>query len=257
MSLDPHVEWDGIWLQMAVGMSKNPGRKYRNQIILSEISKIPGTNLKLLDFGCGTGDLLNILQKKFPKIEYTGLDISSEALNKARNKLPTVKFIQLDKDSNSLKLKSKVTPQSVVIISEVLEHLSEPDEALELIRSLLTQEPLQDCTLLVTVPAGPMSYFDKFIGHKTHYSDKTITKLLNHNGFQVEKIYKAGFPGINFLRIATIVRGKSILNDVKVGDKQSLFVKIVLKVIELLFTISKKNSRFGWQIVVIARHQLR
>ena len=63
MSLDPHVEWDGIWLQMAVGMSKNPGRKYRNQIILSEISKIPGTNLRLLDFGCGTGDLLNILQK--------------------------------------------------------------------------------------------------------------------------------------------------------------------------------------------------
>ncbi len=52
------------------------------------------------------------------------------------------------------------------VCSEVLEHLDDP--VLFLKNSAALMSP--GCKLIVTVPGGPMSAFDKHIGHRRHFS---------------------------------------------------------------------------------------
>ena len=49
-------------------------------------------NLKILDAGCGTGNLLKILEDKNANLKLYGIDISKEMLKIARNKLKNVKI---------------------------------------------------------------------------------------------------------------------------------------------------------------------
>ena len=52
----------------------------------------------ILDIGCGTGNYTSLLKKKFPKARITALDISSEMVDIARNKLgsESIDFIIAD-----------------------------------------------------------------------------------------------------------------------------------------------------------------
>ena len=67
-----------------------------NTILYSKYGKISCENIynylkdkeykKLLDVGCGTGYLINMLAKKYDA-EYTGLDLSPEMINKLKVKI--------------------------------------------------------------------------------------------------------------------------------------------------------------------------
>lgn len=56
---------------------------YRKKLI-NEAGLQPGQCI--LDIGCGTGTLLLIIKKRFPKIEATGMDPDTKALSKAAHK---------------------------------------------------------------------------------------------------------------------------------------------------------------------------
>jgi hypothetical protein len=76
------------------------------------------------------------------------------------------------------------------VCSEVLEHLDDP--ALFLRNSAALMSP--GCTLIVTVPGGPMSAFDRHIGHRKHYLVSELRGLLERSGFSVKTAMAAGFP---------------------------------------------------------------
>ena len=61
--------------------------------ILTEISNL--TNKRILDFGCGTGDLASYFEKKNIAVDYTGVDIVEELLDCAKIKHPQHKFGKL------------------------------------------------------------------------------------------------------------------------------------------------------------------
>jgi SAM-dependent methyltransferase len=59
----------------------------------------PGSGTRsLLDFGCGSARLLEYMQRnpRYRDIEYTGLDVSAEAIAISRQKFPGIRFIELD-----------------------------------------------------------------------------------------------------------------------------------------------------------------
>lgn len=59
--------------------------------ILAEIGDL--SSAKILDFGCGTGNLLELLRREFKfQGEYIGYDISEEMLHICRKKYPQVRF---------------------------------------------------------------------------------------------------------------------------------------------------------------------
>ena len=91
----------------------------RVKFLINNLSKYIDKNekYKLLDLGCSKGEIIYSLKEKFRNIEYTGIDIAKELLEKAKkeNYLKTVRFIEDDISSFSLNEKF-----DIVIMSGVL-----------------------------------------------------------------------------------------------------------------------------------------
>ena len=104
--------------------------------------------------------------------------------------------------------------------------------------------------------SGPMSDFDRHIGHRRHYDKTSISELLTQAGFNVEKVSLLGFPFFILYRLIVILRGRRLILDVKSTEQQRtsrLAANLVMKIFNLLFKFNTGHSRFGWQIFAIAR----
>ena len=246
-STQPYPDWEVLWNQFHNVLGRNPGRTYRYQRVADELARICNFQFNMVaDFGCGTGELVSFLSAKFPQLKFLGLDTSQAAIRIAKSNFPKYEFRLIGQPRNrSFQLLE--TGFDVVVCSEVLEHLDEPEKALILISHLLSK----DGKLIITVPAGPKSFFDRLIGHKRHYTKDSLFYLLKESGFSDIAISRSGFPGINLIRIASILRGKRILKDLE--KRKSKMLDFGFKMMELLLRISLKDSRFGWQLVVICR----
>ncbi len=112
---------------------KNRITKVEKKLVES-LKLIP--DLKIIDYGCGTGRLVEILKTLYPdfniKNNYIGVDQSQEMILKAKEKYPDLEFSLLDpffqpiKDFNTL------------ISLDVLQHQNKPMEFLDIIFALET-----------------------------------------------------------------------------------------------------------------------
>ena len=57
---------------------------------------IPNEHFKILDICCGTGDMTEFLQKKYPNANITGIDFSKNMLDIAKKRLRNINFIEHD-----------------------------------------------------------------------------------------------------------------------------------------------------------------
>ena len=65
--------------------------------ILEELERFPFRDL--LDVGCGTGPMIELLLQRYPRRRYTGLDITPEMIAAARRKrLPNAEFVVGDSE---------------------------------------------------------------------------------------------------------------------------------------------------------------
>ena len=79
----------------------------------------------IIDIGCGDGTLLFALEKKNPKINLIGYDLSKERLNRIEKKSPSIKTFQGD----ACKLdKLEKLNCSFIISTQVIEHVSSDDK---------------------------------------------------------------------------------------------------------------------------------
>ena len=130
--------------------------KKKIHIFRGEINKLRSNKKKIqiLDFGCGNAlDCARYLINKVD--EYYGYDIHNESIKFANKKFGSKNIIF----SNKLPKKKF----DVVIISEVLEHLDEPDQVLNLLKSNLKNNGF----ILGSIPNGyGLTEIEKFIIHK-------------------------------------------------------------------------------------------
>ena len=59
-------------------------------------------NAKILDYGCGTGDLYRFLKRRGINVQYTGVDINENFINMAKNKYPECTFRVMNIDDEPL-----------------------------------------------------------------------------------------------------------------------------------------------------------
>ncbi len=134
----------------------------RLDFIVKSIDGLNKPDAKVLDIGCGNGNISLALGSLGYLV--TGVDIDSTSIEKAnnRNKFDNVKFEEIDANSFAI-----IDEFDAVVCSEVLEHLDKPIELSESIYRILKPGGV----FIATVPNGygprellitrPMQYLSK------------------------------------------------------------------------------------------------
>ncbi|TMC03820.1 MAG: class I SAM-dependent methyltransferase [Chloroflexi bacterium] len=160
-----HDDWDQHWLGIADCTSRNPAPAMRRRLVraLLGIGRGPA---RILDIGCGQGDMLADLRRHHPQAEVCGTDFSRYGIEVARGKVASARFFQRDLTAPGDPEPEWVRWATHAVCSEVLEHVDDPVGLLVNARGYLAR----GCRLVVTVPGGPMSRLDSHIGHRRHYT---------------------------------------------------------------------------------------
>ncbi|MEZ5046873.1 MAG: class I SAM-dependent methyltransferase [Chitinophagaceae bacterium] len=82
---------------------------------------------RILEIGCGVGFWSNLITKKYPDAQYTGVDISASTIQKLKQKFtsPNIQFINTDFGVDFKNLPPEVTSQKydLIVCFEVLLHI--------------------------------------------------------------------------------------------------------------------------------------
>lgn len=250
-------DWDQHWAEHSVSFlaESNPAQRYRRQLIChllgESCSKRPG---RIVDLGSGNGDLLADLSRRIPSVGMLGVERSAVGIQIATQKVPLASFLQQD-------LLQPIPAECAyrgwadyAICSEVLEHLNDPRSFLINASALMSP----GCKLIVTVPGGPMSAFDRHIGHRKHYSVVELRELLEQTGFSVKAAMGAGFPFFNLYRLVVILRGNALVEDVSNSPPElaRLAGSLLTRLFRGLFAFNRNQGRLGWQIIATAEMEV-
>lgn len=246
----PADDWEQHWAEYADSASMNPAQRYRQRLIIRAIRR-SGTPTRILDVGSGQGDLVALLGHEWPKAELAGVELSAAGVEYAQAKVPSARFVQrnlLVAEAPPDELRSWATH---AVCSEVLEHLDNPSELLRNTRQFLGT----GAHLVVTVPGGPRSAFDRHIGHRRHYTAPALAELLRSGGFACDTVHRAGFPFFQLYRLAVIARGKRLVSDVAASPDgaASQVATALMRTFDTLFRANLDQAPWGWQLVATAR----
>lgn len=247
------ADWDAHWPKVASWMQTNPAYKYRQKLIWRTLA-LPAapTPIRVLDIGCGDGSFLRSVAAFRADATLAGLDGSEEGLAIARSALTGAMLDRVD----LLALPSDVSARlggfaSHALCSEVIEHVDEPVRLLAAIRPLMAP----DGALVVTVPAGPMSAFDRHVGHRKHYSADTLSGECREAGWRVEVLQRAGFPFHTLYRLMVLARGEAAVDDSKgrSGAASGALSTLAFKTFDALNAFNSGDAPLGWQFVARLR----
>ncbi len=244
-------DWDRHWLVYAASNRLNPAQDYRRQIIFRalDLPRSPRP-VRVLELGSGYGELANHALRLCPDTEFLGLDRSQTAVEASRGRVPGAQFIQCDL-TRSLDLPSSYTRWAThAVCSEVLEHIDEPQLVLANARPYLAP----GCRMVITVPGGPRSAFDRHIGHRRHFSRAALGDLIATTGLSVVWLGGAGFPFFNLYRLAVVLRGQALIDQGRAGDsgQLSLGTRAAMRAFSWLFRLNTTKTRLGWQLIALA-----
>ena len=151
----------------------------RNRLFKSILQRLirPEGKTKLLEIGCGTGDLIRKIYQN-PALEITGSEIYLKGLLYAKKNLPNVEFIQFDVTQGSIG-----GSFDIIAAFDVIEHIGDDELAIANIFEMLKKDGI----FVVSVPQHMFlwSRLDELVKHKRRYSKKELIGKLSNSGFEV------------------------------------------------------------------------
>jgi len=155
--------------------------RIRNQVIeilLHQLVKGLKPNYRVLELGCGNGNVLKVLDRACPDGFVLGSDLYIEGLKFASGRTSRP-LLQADLLSLPFSIKF-----DVICLFDVVEHLPEDEKVLEYLHSFLKPGGV----LFLTVPAHPAlwSYFDDASHHCRRYRIGELEKKLIKAGYNLE-----------------------------------------------------------------------
>jgi SAM-dependent methyltransferase len=196
-----------------------------------------------------------LLKEAFPGATVRGIEYSAEGVRRAQRAASAagraVEFTQRDLLETATPDPAHRSSAAFAVCSEVLEHVDDPGLLLRNAVAYLAP----DCRIVVTVPGGPRSAFDRHIGHRQHFAPARLRRLLEQAGFDVEYVARAGFPFFNLYRLAVIARGRRLIADLERSPAQGEpgGQGAVLAFFDRAFRLNMQSSPFGWQMVAVGR----
>ncbi|WP_166365383.1 class I SAM-dependent methyltransferase [Pseudomonas akapageensis] len=152
--------------------------KARNRLVIWALHKYRPHFRSFLEIGCGTGYVLSGVSKEFPQANLRGSEIFTAGLGFAANRLPTVKFMQMD--ARDIPFFQEF---DVVGAFDVLEHIKEDEQVLKQIHAALMPAGI----LLMSVPQHMWlwSPADDYACHERRYSAAELHGKIESAGFEI------------------------------------------------------------------------
>ncbi|MGD0676414.1 MAG: class I SAM-dependent methyltransferase [Polyangiaceae bacterium] len=245
-------DWNEHWNAFAMMAARNPAQAYRRKLVFEHLAleRSQGA-VRLLDLGSGTGELAREVLRYRPDASVLGLDCSPSGVALATRTVPNARFIEQD-FTRPLTVGDEYRGWAThAVCSEVLEHLEDPVQVLRNVGPLLGD----GCRLVITVPAGPMSAFDKHIGHVRHFDTGLLERTLRLGAMNVVELSGAGFPFFNLYRLVVIARGAKLVEDATRPPKgrPPLGALAAMAAFSWLFKLNPRRATTrGWQLVAVA-----
>ena len=171
----------GVYASLIAVEDRHFWFRARNQVISALTSQVvaklsPG--YRVLEVGCGDGNVLRFLEQACPAGVVVGMDLYGEGLKYARSRTSSL-LVQGDASQAPF---SKAF--QVIGIFDVLEHLQDDQRILRDLWELLEAQG----TLLLTVPARPelWSITDEAWGHCRRYRLEELRLKIEAAGYHVE-----------------------------------------------------------------------
>jgi 2-polyprenyl-3-methyl-5-hydroxy-6-metoxy-1,4-benzoquinol methylase len=145
--------------------------------ITDHIAPLIREHARVVDVGCGVGDLLVALQNRRPSIKTSGCDFSEKAVAGAKERLPGGEFVRhviadLPYASQSF---------DAVLCTDTLEHLEQPKRAVEELARICVPGGV----VVIVVPDGAV---DDFTGHLWFWSEQSLGAFLNPWSSDVKRL---------------------------------------------------------------------
>jgi len=145
------------------------------EFIISEIKKLP-RDIKILDYGCGTGRFIEILKKEIPDYDinnYLGIDTSENMINLAKEKHENINFDLANLDDLAC------DNFDIVVCLDVLQHQNDPISFLDKLLSINSTkifiefwtkkdaQNLDNSKKVITLDSTKEKFFENIYSHET------------------------------------------------------------------------------------------
>lgn len=194
-------------------------RKYR--IIMSWLPK--ADNLRILNAGCGSGEMNWLLATQNPTWQIDAIDIDQQAVELSREIKEKYQLENLHLFETSIEDHSASTPYDIVVSNDVLEHIDDVVYAIACLHKLSKS----DAQLFLSVPALQwlFGYHDRSLGHYRRYNRHMMREQLE-GYFQVDRMRYFGALLIPIALWFSRIRNQPYPLKSQ-EDKQSLAARIV------------------------------
>ncbi|MEI6454920.1 MAG: class I SAM-dependent methyltransferase [bacterium] len=206
------------------------------------IIKSYSNGIRLLDIGCGTGELLSYCAGKNYQVK--GVEVNDGAREFARN------FHHLEVTKNLTDLNSSSEKFDVISLWHVLEHFYLLNESIQMIRDIL----LPGGTLIIALPncnSWDARYYKEYWAaydvprHLSHFSYPTFKLLAHRNGFEVIKFIPQKLDAfyVSLLSEQYLNGRKNFLNAFMKGIRSNYYgLKDPLNHSSLIYILRRKIS---------------
>jgi 2-polyprenyl-3-methyl-5-hydroxy-6-metoxy-1,4-benzoquinol methylase len=188
-----HEYYEGYWSRDAPSALSDPLTPTRLALLCGQLGP---DERRILDAGCGPGTVAGDLGRA--GFETLGFDISQRAVDVASERYPSSRFVRHSAEENPWPVDAGT--QDVVVAFEVIEHLLQPRALIEgAHQALRTRGHLAVTTpyhgRLKNVVVSLVAFDHHFAPEGDHirfFTDAALRRLLEANGFEVERIRHFG-----------------------------------------------------------------
>lgn len=236
--------YDRFWSECPDFSRYNPGARHRRRLIVELLRGLPGR--RLLDVGCGDGELLVWLRRALPGLtSLAGADLSSETVKRNQARWPDMEFHTLDVARGSLQ-PAAGSGFDLVVCSEVIEHIEDRRAVFQNLASML--EP--GGHLLVTCPSGRVYTTERHFGHVSHPTVPEMDADASRAGLRRVRSVNWGFPLYKALKWATNVNPEWAMKNFASG-RYSPAAKLVSSALYWANYLNLPTSGRGCQLFVL------
>jgi len=231
----PTPVYDDIWRNVYGDLQEHgPAHRHLRRLLRQTVADLDFQTV--LDVGCGTGDNLPMLLAGRTSARFVGVDVSKEALARARHRHPGHDFVALDIERQAL-------PDcfDLVFSSLVLEHLPNDEAALR------NMHAMTGGRLVVATIGGNLDRYrpwEEQVGHVRNYRSGELERLLDRVGFEVERTLHWGFPFYNPIT-------RLLQNRMSATPSYGGATRLVARLTHAVYRLN--SDRRGDLIIVVAR----